>query len=67
MLSNTEFLYASFWLYLDPGTGSFLLQMVMAAILGVGVAIKIYWRKIKSVFGGKDPKENDLDDIENDN
>ena len=33
--------------YLDPGTGSFMLQMLIAGILGGLFAIKTYWAKIK--------------------
>jgi hypothetical protein len=40
-------------LYLDPGSGSFLVQLLLAAVLGAGVAAKMYWMKIKSWFGGK--------------
>jgi hypothetical protein len=40
-------------LYLDPGSGSFLLQLLLAALLGGGFAIKIYWKKIRKLFGGK--------------
>jgi hypothetical protein len=35
--------------YLDPGTGSMILQAVLAAIVGSAVAIKIFWRRIKSL------------------
>ena len=40
-------------LYLDPGSGSFLLQLLLAALLGGAFAIKIYWKKIKALFSGK--------------
>jgi hypothetical protein len=40
-------------LYLDPGSGSFLIQLLIAAALGLGVGIKVYWSKIKSFFNGK--------------
>lgn len=40
-------------LYLDPGSGSLLIQLLIAAVLGIGVAVKIYWRKLKSLFTGK--------------
>jgi hypothetical protein len=36
--------------YLDPGTGSFILQMLVAGLLGGLFTLKIYWRKIKSFF-----------------
>jgi len=32
--------------YLDPGTGGMILQMIIGAIAGVWVALKIYWHKI---------------------
>lgn len=45
--------FAHIPLYLDPGSGSFLIQMLLALGLGAGVAIKMYWTKLKSLFTGK--------------
>lgn len=39
--------------YVDPGTGSYLLQMLIAAILGGLFAIKMYWKKIMYFFSNK--------------
>ncbi len=36
--------------YLDPGTGSYILQLVLAGILGVLFAVKMFWVKVKSFF-----------------
>jgi len=36
--------------YLDPGTGSYILQIILAAFVGAAFTIKIYWTKIKNVF-----------------
>lgn len=36
--------------YLDPGTGSFIIQLIIAAIAGVSFSAKIYWNKIKTKF-----------------
>lgn len=36
--------------YLDPGSGSFIFQLLIGTLLGGLVAIKIYWKKIKSFF-----------------
>ena len=33
--------------YIDPGTGSYILQMVIAGIVGAGFAIKLFWKQIK--------------------
>jgi hypothetical protein len=32
--------------YLDPGTGSFLFQALVGAILALGLTAKLFWRKI---------------------
>ena len=32
--------------YVDPGTGSYLLQLLIATLLGGLFAVKVYWRKI---------------------
>ena len=36
--------------YLDPGTGSFLLQVLIAALVGVSFTIRLYWRKVKELL-----------------
>ena len=34
--------------YIDPGTGSYLFQMLMAGLLGSAFAIKMAWRNVKT-------------------
>ena len=41
------------FLYLDPGSGSFIIQLLLAAGLGLGVAVKLYWTKIKAFLNRK--------------
>ena len=36
--------------YLDPGTGSYVLQVLLAAFVGIAFTAKIYWAKIKMIF-----------------
>lgn len=36
--------------YLDPGTGSMLLQVILGGVAAVGVAIKMFWHRIVGVF-----------------
>ena len=38
------------WAYLDPGTGSMLLQVILGGVAAVGVAIKMFWHRIIAVF-----------------
>ena len=33
--------------YLDPGSGSMIFQAIIGALVGVGIALKIYWDKLK--------------------
>ncbi len=33
--------------YLDPGSGSIIAQAIIGALIGVGIAVKIYWEKLK--------------------
>jgi len=49
-----------FQLYIDPGTGSLLLQVVIGGIVAFGLFFKNKLRAILSIFKKKDPgSEND--------
>jgi hypothetical protein len=37
--------------YIDPGTGSFVIQALVAAAAGLAVTLKIYWTRIKGFLG----------------
>lgn len=47
--------------YLDPGTGSLALQMLIAGALTAAASIKIFWARLKDivrrVIGGHTPTE----------
>ncbi|MGD9020835.1 MAG: hypothetical protein PVF46_03505 [Lysobacterales bacterium] len=46
--------------YLDPGTGSMLLQVILGGVAAIGVALKLYWHKVASLFGfAKKPEAED--------
>lgn len=53
-------------LYLDPGSGSLIAQMLAAGVLGAGVLIKVYWNKIKGIFTKKPKDEAVLNESEHD-
>ncbi|MGN6420567.1 MAG: hypothetical protein ACTHMC_23860 [Pseudobacter sp.] len=40
----------SIFLYLDPGSGSYLIQMIIAAVLGALFYFKHIWWKVKAFF-----------------
>ena len=39
--------------YLDPGTGSMLLQVLLGGFAAVGVAAKLYWHRLATLFSRK--------------
>lgn len=50
--------------YLDPGSGSLIIQIVLAAVMGAGVAIGVFWRNIKAFFTGKKANQQEIDPTE---
>jgi hypothetical protein len=42
---------ASAMAYIDPGTGSMMLQVILGGLAAVGVALKLYWHKILRALG----------------
>jgi hypothetical protein len=51
-------------LYLDPGSGSFLLQLLIAGAAGVAIAIGAQWTKIKRLFRRKRDRKEETEDDE---
>lgn len=45
--------------YIDPGSGSFIIQMLVGAALGASLAIKLFWRRIVSFFTGRKRHDSD--------
>ena len=43
--------------YLDPGTGSILLQGIIAGIAGAVIVLKLYWYRIKNFFSPTSAKK----------
>ena len=39
--------------YIDPGSGSFIFQVVVGGLLGAAFAIKTFWRRIVGFFQRK--------------
>jgi hypothetical protein len=44
--------------YLDAGSGSMILQMLVGGIAAVGVTLRMFWGRIKSTLriGGDEPE-----------
>jgi len=37
--------------YIDPGTGSFILQVALGSLFAAAVAVKMFWRQIMAFLG----------------
>lgn len=48
--------------YIDPGTGSFVIQGIIAAIVGAGVAVRMFWGRIKGALTGRRTSFDEDDD-----
>ncbi len=53
--------YQPAYAYLDPATGSYILQLVLAGLLGAALAVKIFWGNLKSFFGKLFSKGRDVE------
>lgn len=40
--------------YLDPGTGSMVLQIILGGIAGLALFGRIFWRKLRTALFNKD-------------
>ncbi len=43
--------------YLDPGSGSFIFQAIVAALVSGLVTIKLYWRRVRAALRRDDVPE----------
>jgi hypothetical protein len=42
--------------YLDAGTGSMIVQVLLGGLAAVGVALKIYWRRLMRLLRIRKPE-----------
>jgi hypothetical protein len=45
--------------YLDAGTGSMLLQLLLGGIAGLAIAAKLYWHRLLSAFGLRKTRDDE--------
>jgi len=44
--------------YIDPGSGSLIIQTLIGALVGITIAVRVYWERIKMKFSSSS-KSND--------
>ncbi len=47
------FVSSEAYAYIDPGSASMFLQMLIGVLVGVGITIKLYWKRLKFRFEEK--------------
>ena len=52
--------------YIDPGTGSLILQALVASIVGVSIAAKLFWHSILKFFGVRKSNDTELPEKQDD-
>ena len=45
-----QFSVSNAFAYIDPGSGSMIVQMLIGTLVGAGIAVKLYWQKIRMKF-----------------
>ena len=50
--------------YLDPGAGSMMLQILLGGLAGLGVWGKLYWHRIRKLFGARDAQHREREEKE---
>jgi len=47
--------------YLDAGTGSMILQLILGGLAGLAVILKVFWHSILGIFGLNKKKKDEAD------
>lgn len=45
--------------YIDPGTGSYILQLLIGGSVAAVFLVKMYWQRLLAVFSRNKPKDRD--------
>ena len=45
--------------YIDPGTGSYIFQLLIGVFVGLLFTLKLYWKKVKNLFSRKSSNDSD--------
>ena len=49
--------------YIDPGTGSVIIQMIIGGLVRTGIAVKVFWYRIKSALSPSFKRNNSDENI----
>jgi hypothetical protein len=66
LISNFSDILQSERAYLDPGSGSILIQLLVATLVGAIYIIRQYWSRIVRFFRRNHPESGGDDEMEDD-
>jgi hypothetical protein len=52
--------------YIDPASGSYILQLLIAGLVGAGFAVKIFWKNIMAFFSGGPSRKDKTVEVDKD-
>ncbi len=52
-------------LYIEPGSSSYIIQMIVAGLLGAAFWIKMSWQRVKAFFMGRKYKPKEKEEKKN--
>ena len=52
ILLFSGFTISDAYAYIDPGSGSIILQALIGVLVGVAITLKVYWYKFKDKISG---------------
>lgn len=61
LLAGAALAPTSAYAYVDPGAGSLVIQGIIAAVVGVGVTLRLYWSRIRKRLTGKTSRDDESD------
>ncbi len=47
---STVALMRTAWAYIDPGTTSYMIQIIAGVVITIGVSIGVFWKRIRLFF-----------------
>ena len=47
IILSSGYILSDAYAYLDPASGSLVIQMIVGALVGVGITVKVFWYKLK--------------------
>ncbi|MDP2696294.1 MAG: hypothetical protein Q8O87_03555 [bacterium] len=53
--------------YLDPGTGSFLIQLIVSGVIGGAYVVKTFWKNIRGFVSSRSKSETLNEEAQDDN